>query len=133
MIKTYKYRLYPTPTQIKCLEETFNACRFLYNCALEERKSYYNFFGKGTSYNFQAAQLLEIKELFPEYKDIYAQVLQLIYIIAEEIYLFRGRAGLCSLNYQEAPAFMRGSSHRIKEYYDRNRKCIGQNPRFTDK
>ena len=76
MIKTYKYRLYPTNIQIKRLEETFNACRFLYNCALEERKSYYNFFGKGTSYYFQTAQLLEIKELFPEYKDIYAQVLQ---------------------------------------------------------
>src|SRR3990170_7810534 len=78
MIRTYKYRLYPTPAQIKCLEETFDLCRFLYNCALEERKSYYNFFGKGTSYNFQAAQLLEIKELFPEYKDIHSQVLQSI-------------------------------------------------------
>ena len=41
VIKTYKYRLYPTEAQTKCLEKTFGLCRFLYNSALEERISYY--------------------------------------------------------------------------------------------
>ena len=41
MIKTYKYRLYPTESQIKHLEEMFDSCRLLYNCALQERIAHY--------------------------------------------------------------------------------------------
>ena len=41
MVKTYKYRLYLTEAQTKCLEKTFGLCRFLYNSALEERIAHY--------------------------------------------------------------------------------------------
>ena len=76
MIRAYKYRLYPTNEQIKCLEKTFNLCRFLYNCALQERIFYYKHYGKGISCYDQQKALPEIKELLPEFKAIYAQVLQ---------------------------------------------------------
>ena len=76
-IKSFKYRLYPTEAQSKKIDNSFDLCRFLYNCALEERISYYKHFGKGLSYAQQAAFLSEIKELFPEYAvEIHSQVLQ---------------------------------------------------------
>ena len=33
VVKTYKYRLYPTGAQTKCLEKTFGLYGFLYNSA----------------------------------------------------------------------------------------------------
>ena len=76
MIKTYKYRLYPTEAQTKCLEKTFGLCRFLYNSALEERIAYYKKYNKGISCFDQYNYLPEIKALFPEYNNIHSQVLQ---------------------------------------------------------
>ena len=76
MLKTYKYRLYPTGSQIKRLNETFNLCRFLYNCALQERISYFKTSNKGTSYVNQSNFLPEIKSLMPKFKTIHSQVLQ---------------------------------------------------------
>jgi putative transposase len=74
--RTYKYRIYPTNSQIKRLEETFGACRFLYNCALEERISHYKKYHKGIPYIDQANYLSEIKDLIPEFNNIFSQVLQ---------------------------------------------------------
>ena len=39
--KTYKYRLNPTPEQKRALEQTLLRCRTLYNCALEQRKTWW--------------------------------------------------------------------------------------------
>jgi putative transposase len=76
MIKTFKFRLYPTTIQIKSLNKTFDLCRFLYNSALQERISYYKKYKKSISYISQAKHLKEIKEDFPDFKNIYSQVLQ---------------------------------------------------------
>ena len=74
---SYKYRIYPNKTQIKVLEKNLNFCCFLYNCALQERKSYYKTFGKGTSYSNQSKALPEIKSEFSEQTEtIYSQSLQ---------------------------------------------------------
>lgn len=76
MNKTYKFRLYPTKKQVEKLQWTLDRCRELYNAALQERKEIYKYTGKGTTYNQQAMQLPEIKEIREEYKDINAQALQ---------------------------------------------------------
>jgi putative transposase len=76
MLKTYKYRLYPTKGQEQKLSWTLDRTRELYNAALQERKEMYKYTGKGTTYNAQANQLPEIKEIREEYKDIHSQVLQ---------------------------------------------------------
>ena len=75
---TFKYRLYPNDSQIKSLEKTFDLCRNLYNCALQERISFYKSFGKSRSYNQQANLLPSLKktEGLEEYNEIYSQVLQ---------------------------------------------------------
>ena len=76
MIKTFRYRLYPSNAQTKRLIKTFGLCRFLYNCALEERISYYKKYKKSLSYFSQTKSLPQVKDLFPEFKTIYSQVLQ---------------------------------------------------------
>ena len=76
MLKTYKFRLYPTKAQTEKLEWTLARCCELYNAALQERREMYKYTGKGTNYNAQAMQLPEIKEIREEYKDIHSQVLQ---------------------------------------------------------
>jgi len=73
---TFKYRLYPNDNQIKRLEDTFNLCNNLYNCALQERISFYRTFEKSRTYNQQSNLLSELKEDLPEYKSVYSQVLQ---------------------------------------------------------
>src|SRR5260370_37304483 len=39
MRKTFKYRLYPNNAQRRLLEQQLDACRWLYNRLLEERKT----------------------------------------------------------------------------------------------
>jgi putative transposase len=76
MRKAYKFRLYPTKKQEEKLFWTLNRCRELYNAALSERKDAYRMAGKSISYYEQKRDLPEIKEIRPEYHDIYSQVLQ---------------------------------------------------------
>jgi hypothetical protein len=38
--RTYQYRLTPTPAQKPALEVTVLRCRTLYNCAVEQRKTW---------------------------------------------------------------------------------------------
>ena len=75
-MKTYKYRLYPTKLQAIKLAETLEYCRVLYNCALEQRKTAYRQFRISINYNSQSSELKDIKQAFPEYKQVHAQVLQ---------------------------------------------------------
>src|ERR1700761_2247041 len=37
MLRAYKYRIYPTPTQREQIDRNFGVCRFLYNLAMETR------------------------------------------------------------------------------------------------
>src|SRR5437899_9926675 len=89
MMKAFKYRLYPTRKQAAALQQTLDLCRELYNSALEERKeawrmtakvpvkvvdnvaviNYTKPTGVSISYEGQSAQLPEIKEIRPEYKE----------------------------------------------------------------
>jgi putative transposase len=93
-LKAYKYRLYPNKEQTEKLHWMLDRCRELYNSALQERRDAYemlvkrhpNYYDEATrtllthkhaiTYNQQATQLPEIKEIRPEYHDIHSQVLQ---------------------------------------------------------
>ena len=75
-MRTYKYRLCPTKYQVQLLADTLESCRALYNCAIEQRKLAYRQFGVSLNYYSQADELKEIKEYFPEYKQVHSQVLQ---------------------------------------------------------
>ena len=69
-LKAYKYRLYPNKQQTEKLQWTLDRARELYNAALQERRDAYRMCRVSISYNQQAAQLPEVKEIRPEYNDI---------------------------------------------------------------
>src|SRR2546429_3186946 len=75
-LKAYKYRLYPNKQQTEKLQWTLDRARELYNAALQERRDAYRMCRVSISYNQQAAQLPEVKDIRPEYNDIHSQVLQ---------------------------------------------------------
>src|SRR6266704_6631297 len=76
MMKAFKYCLYPTRKQRDTLQFILDRNRELYNAALEERREAWRMSRVSISYNDQSAQLPEIKEIRPEYKEIYSQILQ---------------------------------------------------------
>lgn len=78
MLRTYKYRLYPTNKQKRILNQTLDVCRYLYNDSLAERKSAWECDKKSISYNDQAAELTQRKKVnsYPALKQVHSQVLQ---------------------------------------------------------
>src|SRR6266568_8432801 len=76
MIKAFKYRLYPNKEQTGKLEWVLRRCCDLYNTALQERKWAWQYEKKPVNYYDQSAQMVELKEAFPEYKAIPIAVLR---------------------------------------------------------
>ena len=75
MMKTYKFRIYPSDAQINMLNSTLYLCKDLYNAMLQQRIYAYKL-GKKVNYNSQQDELPEIKKAFPEFNSIHSQVLQ---------------------------------------------------------
>ena len=86
MLKTYKYRLYPTRKQTEKLDWTLETCRILYNSALVDRKNSYEQTGESLSYGKQAGILKHDKLIIPYLKDIHSQVLQDVLIRVDKAY-----------------------------------------------
>jgi len=76
MLKTYKYRLYPTKEQIAKLEQTLEICRLVYNSALSDRRVYYKETGKGLSRIKQQEALKSYKKDKEFLQEAHSQVLQ---------------------------------------------------------
>jgi putative transposase len=75
--KTFKYKLQPTPQQAAVLEQMLLLCRRLYNCALEQRRTWWGRGqGRAATHAQQEAELPDLKATFPEYAAIHSQVLQ---------------------------------------------------------
>ena len=56
-LKTYKFRIYPTISQVEILENTLGTCRFLYNDCLADRKNAYERTGITVGYYDQQYEL----------------------------------------------------------------------------
>ena len=74
--KAYRYRLRPTPTQARALEQVLDYCRELYNAAIQERRDAYEMAKVRIDYYEQKRELPDVKEVRPEYRDVGSQVLQ---------------------------------------------------------
>jgi putative transposase len=74
--KTFKYTLMPTPAQATACETVLWRCRELYNAGLQERRDAWQKCAVSITAASQSAQLPEIKDVRPEYRDIHSQVLQ---------------------------------------------------------
>ncbi len=86
MLKTYKYRLYPTRKQTKELEWTLETCRILYNSCLVDRNRHYEQTGKGLSRIDQQKILVRDKKNIEYLMNIHSQVLQDVLFRVEKAY-----------------------------------------------
>jgi putative transposase len=66
MLKGYKYRIYPTKSQIELIEKHFGCARFVYNYFLDFRQKEY-VKGRKVGYSITQAELTKLKKL-DEYK-----------------------------------------------------------------
>lgn len=76
MLRTYKFKLEPTKQQIEQIEQTLHLCRWLYNSMLEQRKLAYKHWNISLTFYTQKKELPQLKKEFPEFKQVYSQVLQ---------------------------------------------------------
>ncbi|MFH1452405.1 MAG: transposase, partial [Armatimonadota bacterium] len=76
MKKTFLYRAKINKATEDNCRKWLEACRILYNAALEQRILVYNQHKKSISVYEQMKQLVELKVVFPEFKLIGSQVLQ---------------------------------------------------------
>ncbi|HEV2461218.1 MAG TPA: helix-turn-helix domain-containing protein [Ktedonobacterales bacterium] len=64
--KTFKYKLQPTPEQVRELERVLMRCRHLYNTALEQRITAWQRCHVSVGRYQQEAELKDIRAAFPE-------------------------------------------------------------------
>lgn len=76
LLKTYKYRLYPTNAQSKAMHETCFLCSLIYNQCLAERKEAYEKDRKTLTVYDQIKTLPDKKAENHRLRGVYAQVLQ---------------------------------------------------------
>jgi putative transposase len=74
--KTFKYKLNPTPQQERVMACVLRRCQELYNAAREERRDAWQKCSVSITLAGQSAQLPDIKEGRPDYRDIHSPVLQ---------------------------------------------------------
>ncbi|WP_249524281.1 helix-turn-helix domain-containing protein, partial [Fusobacterium nucleatum] len=70
MEKAYKFRFYPTKTQIKKLNSTFGCVRYVYNHFLDLKQKLYNIEKKSMSYNICSKELTILKKDKEWLKDV---------------------------------------------------------------
>jgi putative transposase len=76
MIKTFKYRLFPTHHQLHILQQTLEECRWLYNQTLAYRKNAWETEQRHTSWYDTTAKIPILKAERPSLKLVHSQVLQ---------------------------------------------------------
>jgi putative transposase len=76
MKKTFKFRAYINKEIEHKSNSILEMCRIIYNLCLEQRRSYYAHTKKSISCYDQINQLPDLKDAFPEYKNIPSQTLQ---------------------------------------------------------
>jgi putative transposase len=74
-MRTYKFRIYPSDSQITLLNTTLDLCHELYNAMLQQRIYAYRS-GKKVNYKSQQNEIPEIKRMFSEFRNIHSLVIQ---------------------------------------------------------
>jgi putative transposase len=76
MLKTYKFRLYPSQAQAKRLFQVLTVCRHWYNMCLEERKLAWEIEKRVVTKSEQEAKGKLYRNSFPQAKAVFSQTLQ---------------------------------------------------------
>jgi putative transposase len=96
MLKTFKYRLYPTRQQQRLLDQHLDECRWLYNHLLAERRDAWQERQESLRYYDQAMSLPALKAERPTLAGVHSQVLQNVAVridLAFKAFFRRVRSG----------------------------------------
>jgi len=77
-LKTFKYRLYPTPAQERQMVQVLNVCRHWYNMCLAERKWSYELEGRSVSKSEQERTAKHYRKTFPQAQLVFSQTMQTV-------------------------------------------------------
>ena len=83
MLKSYRYRLYPTKSQRRTLERQLELCRHLYNDTLAYRKDAWEKDHRQVSRFETQNRLPQLKIEHPEYKEVHSLTLQNVVLRVE--------------------------------------------------
>ena len=72
MLRTFRYRLYPNHTQRAMIRKTIDACRFVYNWALETMKTTHETEGTTLNWFDLNNRLIKLKQDYPFLKEAYS-------------------------------------------------------------
>ena len=78
LVKTFRYRLYPSRAQEHVLEQTLETCRRFYNACLAERKEAYEQRGESSGKFAQLREVKELKATNPYAVNIHSHILQVV-------------------------------------------------------
>jgi len=78
MLKAFKYRLYPSHTQARLLEQTLETCRRWYNACLEERKTTWEREKRSLGKFEQLRSVKDLKANNPYATPIHSHILQVV-------------------------------------------------------
>lgn len=112
VLRTFKYRLYPTKEQIQVINQTIETCRRLYNYFLEDRIYTFKEIKSSVSKMEQINQIPGLKKDNPYYKAVHSQVLQEVAARLDKAYdnfFRRVKSG------KEKPGFPK---FKGRQYYD---------------
>src|SRR6476660_6337369 len=75
-LQTFKYRLYPSPSQERALELCLAAARGWYNMCVAERKYSYELEGRSVGLYEQLRLVKCYKAAFRQFKDVHSHIFQ---------------------------------------------------------
>jgi len=78
MLKTFKYRLYPTPAQERQMFLVLDICRHWYNMCLSERKWVYELEQRAVTKGDQEKMGIHYRQTFPQAQIVFSQTMQTV-------------------------------------------------------
>jgi putative transposase len=78
MLKTFKYRLYPSTAQEQRLFQALGVCRYWYNLCLSERKWAYELEGRKVTKGEQEKKAIHYRRTFPQAQIVFSQTMQMV-------------------------------------------------------
>jgi putative transposase len=78
ILKSYKYRLYPSKAQVLLLDQTLETCRRWYNACLAERKEAYGAEKRTVGKYEQLRNVKELKQSNPYAANVHSHILQVV-------------------------------------------------------
>ncbi len=84
--KTFKYRLYPTPSQARLLAQVLDVCRHWYNMCIEDRKLAWELERRSVTQAQQEKTGIRYRATFPKAKAVFSQTMQVVCADVDKAY-----------------------------------------------